>query len=188
MTNFKTIVADPPWNETGGGKIKRGADRHYPLLKTHEIIEVMLRCPLWSPEPRGSHLYLWVTNNFVPDGLEVMKALGFTYKTNIAWVKDRIGLGQYFRGQHELALFGVRGRWPVKEALPTVLKAKRRAHSQKPDEFYVNVMRSSPGPFLEMFAREKREGWSVWGNEVEGPTDEDEFKWKAGWLWTEEEW
>lgn len=108
---FQTVLADPPWNETGGGKVKRGADRHYPLLKTKEMPGVMMEeCPHWADVADTAHLYLWVTNNFLPDGLWLMEQLGFRYVTNRAWAKDRFGLGQYYRGQHELCLFGVRGK------------------------------------------------------------------------------
>ena len=99
---YRTILADPPWNERGGGKVKRGADRHYPLLRTAEIIEVMQAQLAARDIAPDAHLYLWVTNNYLPDGLRVMEALGFTYKTNIVWAKHRAGLGQYFRGKHEL--------------------------------------------------------------------------------------
>ena len=163
---YRTIVADPPWLERGGGKIKRGADRHYPLLSTSEIIRVMLQADQWRPDPAGAHLYLWVTNNFLPDGLEVMKALGFRYITNIAWCKDRIGLGQYFRGQHELCLFGVMGRLMTDIKPPTVVQAPRRRHSKKPPEFMEIIERASPLPRLELFSRRARPGWTAWGNEV----------------------
>jgi N6-adenosine-specific RNA methylase IME4 len=168
---YACIVADPPWNEQGGGKIKRGADRHYPLLKAHEILEVMVQSPLWKPAP-DAHLYLWVTNNFLPQGLQVMKSLGFRYVTNVAWMKNRQGLGQYFRGQHELCLFGVRigGRGTLyrtdNRSIPSVIQAPRGRHSAKPDLFYELVEARTEGPRLEMFARTAREGWDVWGNEV----------------------
>lgn len=170
---YKTILADPPWNETGAGRIKRGADKHYSLMKTADIIAYMKEIPL---DPSGSHLYLWVTNNFLPDGLEVMKALGFRYVTNLVWVKDRFGLGQYFRGQHELLLFGVMGKVPYKESdnptrsrcvIPSVIHAKRRKHSQKPDEQYPIIEATSYSPYLELFARQRREGWDAWGDELD---------------------
>ena len=92
---YKTIYADPPWNEVGGGKkYKRGADRHYPLMKTKDIIAL----PVQDIADTNCHLYLWVTNNFLPDGLQVMQAWGFRYITTITWMKDRFGLGQYSGG------------------------------------------------------------------------------------------
>lgn len=102
---YHTIYADPPWMERGGGKIKRGADRHYPLMSTKDIMA--LDVP--SSAADDCHLYLWVTNNFLPDGLKVMEAWGFRYVTMITWLKDRAGLGQYFRGITESCLFGIKG-------------------------------------------------------------------------------
>lgn len=167
MKKYKTVYADPPWNEQGGGKIKRGADRHYPLMKTKDIIE--LAYPLRDIIDDNSHLYLWVTNNFLPDGLEVMKFWGFRYITNLVWVKNYFGLGQYFRGQHELLLFGVRGKllsMASPRNVPSVIKADRTFHSQKPKEAYDYIELTSPEPRIELFSRKKREGWDAWGNEV----------------------
>jgi hypothetical protein len=95
---YKTIYADPPWPEYGGGKIKRGADRQYPLMRVRDIIALGDKLHPFI-DPHGCHLYLWATNNFLPEALEVMKAWGFEYKTTITWMKDRFGIGQYFRGQ-----------------------------------------------------------------------------------------
>ncbi len=164
---FGTIVADPPWFERGGGKIKRGADRHYPLLRTEEIVEVMLTAPCWRPAP-NSHIYLWVTNNFLPDGLFLMRALGFRYVTNLVWAKDgAFGLGQYFRGQHELILFGVRGRQPaLARNVGTLIRAAKGRHSEKPGALFEIAEHVSPPPRLEMFARQARPRWAIWGNEV----------------------
>jgi N6-adenosine-specific RNA methylase IME4 len=168
---YKTIYADPPWNETGGGKIKRGADRHYPLMKTKDIIAMkdMIDSII---DPDGSHLYLWVTNNFLQDGLLVMKEWGFKYITNIVWVKDRFGLGQYFRGQHEICLFGYSKVLPYKtlngkrQQAPSVIFANRTKHSKKPDEMYSVIEKVSYGPYIELFARNRHSGWDVWGNEA----------------------
>ena len=168
--HYRTITMDPPWLERGGGKIKRGADRHYPLLKTHEIIEVVLASDEWRPHPDGSHLYVWITNNFAKDGFHVMEALGFRFVTMRTWAKDRIGLGQYWRGQTEHVLFGVRGRLPAQVKTESTLVGKglvpRARHSAKPEVFYQEVEKVSPGPYLEMFARERRPGWDCAGNEV----------------------
>jgi len=164
---FRTILIDPPWMERGGGKIKRGADRHYPLLKTDEIIRVIKESGIFNPDKKGSHLYLWVTNNFLIDGLRVMRELGFRYITNIVWVKDRFGLGQYFRGQHELCLFGVMGKLRTRARnISTVIFEKKRRHSQKPEAMYKLIERASYPPRLEMFARSRRQGWVSWGNEL----------------------
>lgn len=168
---YRTIVADPPWNERGGGKIKRGADRHYPVMKTKSILSLMDDTMVkYPPDPKGSHLYLWVTNNFLEDGLRVMRGLGFRYVTMRTWAKDRIGLGYYWRGQTESCLFGVMGKLPAKVRTESTLVGKgivtRGRHSEKPDVFYDEVEKVSPGPYLEMFARAPRNGWTVWGNEA----------------------
>jgi N6-adenosine-specific RNA methylase IME4 len=172
---YKTILADPPWYESGGGKIKRGADKHYSLMKTKDIMYYMSQIPMDD----NAHLYLWVTNNFLLDGIAVMESLGFRYVTNRVWIKDKIGLGQYFRGQHELLLFGIKGRLPYKQSttdtrskciISTIIKAKRTKHSQKPRQVYVDIEKTSYPPYLEVFAREHREGWDVWGNEIPNTT------------------
>ena len=168
---YQIIYADPPWNERGGGKIKRGADRHYPLMRTEDIFHL----PVKNIADNNSHLYLWVTNNFLPIGLEVMYAWGFDYKTTITWVKDRFGLGQYYRGQTEHCLFGVRGMIPYKiidgkrQQGTTVIHAPRQKHSQKPIEMRQLIERVSDREGfskIELFARQKIEGWDAWGNEV----------------------
>lgn len=169
-SSFQTVVLDPPWDESGGGKIKRGADRHYKLAKTRDMPGIIRSCPYWDDIAEDAHMYMWVTNNFLPDGLWLMSELGFVYKTNVVWVKPRIGLGQYFRGQHELCLFGVRGRGVVPRTedrtIGSVLHAPRGQHSKKPDAFMDIVERRSSGPYLEIFARRTRPGWTSWGNEI----------------------
>ena len=167
---YGTILMDPPWYETGGGKIKRGADRHYPLVKTPDLPRVIIQSPEWNPAD-DCHLYMWATNSFLADAIWLMGTLGFKYKTNVVWTKEgRKGLGQYFRGQHELLLFGVRGRgYNVKTDDKTIGSwghAPRGKHSQKPSEFYDLIEARSQGPYLELFARSDRDGWISWGNEV----------------------
>jgi N6-adenosine-specific RNA methylase IME4 len=168
-----TLLADPPWNETGGGVKggRRGADRHYPLMRTSDIMA--LSDGVKAVTDVNSHCYLWVTNSFLKEGLEVLECWGYRYVTNIAWVKDRFGLGQYFRGQHELILFGVRGVLPYKTRAdgkraqhPTVIFAPRQSHSQKPDKTFKMIEHVSHGPYLELFARKQRNNWNCWGNEV----------------------
>lgn len=101
---YKTIYADPPWMERGAGKYKRGADKYYSLMKTSDI-KALPVSQLYDPEI-GCHLYLWTTNNFIPDALEVMRAWGFWYIITITWIKNTIGIGQYYRGITEHCLFG----------------------------------------------------------------------------------
>jgi len=175
---FRTIVMDPPWNEAGGGKIKRGADRHYPLLKTEQMPDVITSCKHWSQIDENAHLYMWVTNSYLKDGLWLMDQLGFRYITNIAWAKQRIGIGRYFRGQHELCLFGVKGNGfatrTADNGIPSLIVANRTKHSKKPEAFTELVERRSVGPYLEMFARRTRPGWTCWGNEIIEEDKEEE--------------
>jgi N6-adenosine-specific RNA methylase IME4 len=125
-----------------------------------------------------AHLYLWVPNALLPDGLAVMRAWGFQYKSNLVWHKirkdggsDGRGVGFYFRNVTELLLFGVRGRnartLAAGRRQVNLLGTRKREHSRKPDEFYDLIEACSPGPRLEIFARGARPGWRVWGNEAE---------------------
>ncbi len=162
---YKTLYADPPWNERGGGKVKRGADKHYNLMKSNDIL-TYFKTQIFPLLDDDCHFYLWVTNNFLEDGLELMRQMGFVYKTNIVWVKNHIGLGQYFRGIHEICLFGTRGKFTSnsnKES--TMICSKKGKHSRKPHGMYSKIEAVSDSPRLEVFARDKREGWDVFGDE-----------------------
>lgn len=167
---YKTILADPPWNERGGGKIKRGADRHYKLMSTDKICQL----PISSISEQNCHLYLWVTNNFLEDGLKVMKDWGFSYKTMITWAKENFGLGQYFRGMTEHCLFGVKGHLPYKlidnkrQQGKTLIRAANQAHSVKPWQIYEMIDKVSYDPKVELFAREKIDGWTSLGFDIDG--------------------
>jgi len=179
LTMYKTILADPPWPEVGGGKICRGAQKHYPVMRVFEIIPLMKEV-LKGKVEENAHMYLWVTNNNLRDGLRVLDALGFEYKTMIVWNKrdpdgrGNIGLGQYFRGVSEPCLFGVKGVLPYRTDDETGKRlqgitaffAPRREHSQKPEFMYEMIERVSHPPYFEMFCRIKRPGWDAWGNEV----------------------
>lgn len=173
MTNkqgmkYHTIYADPPWSEHGGGR--RGANVHYPLMKTKEIIALSPMVQDLADD--NAHLYLWTTNNFLRDALEVMNAWGFRYVTAITWVKDRMGLGQYFRGMTEHCLFGLRGKLPYKvidgkrQQGKTGFFEKKREHSRKPVQMREMIEKVSYPPFIELFARERFDGWDAWGNEI----------------------
>lgn len=166
---YQTIYLDPPWPEVGGGKIKRGADKHYSLMKLHEISEL----PIYSLAAENCHIYLWTTNRFLQDALSIMEGWGFNYKTCITWVKDRFGLGQYYRGQTEHCLFGVKGILPYKKKLDgkraqgrTVIFAERTIHSLKPEEMRNMIELVSYEPRIELFARQDIIGWDVWGNHL----------------------
>lgn len=170
MKKYKTLYADPPWWEVGGGRIKRGADRHYPLMKTAEIIALKPMVEELADE--NSHLYLWATNNHLQDAFRVMGAWGYRYVTMVTWVKDRQGLGQYFRGLSEHCLFGVRGKLPYKtlngkrQQGVTAFVAPKGKHSQKPQEMRSMIEKVSYAPYIELFARERFDGWDAWGNEI----------------------
>lgn len=163
---YRTVMLDPPW-DLGGSR--GGPGNHYRLMKTDAIIELVLATEVFGRVGRDAHCWLWVVGNLLPDGLRVMEALGFRYVTNLCWVKHRMGIGVYLRTQHELCLFGVRGRTmtpPSSVAVPSVAFVKRTAHSRKPTLVYKQIERVSPGPYLSMFEREIRPGWDVWGNEA----------------------
>lgn len=166
---YKTIYLDPPWPEVGGGKIKRGADKHYPLMKLHEISEL----PIYNLAAENCHLYLWTTNKFLADALSLVEGWGFNYKTCITWMKDRFGLGQYYRGQTEHCLFAVKGVLPYRTRPDgkraqgrTAIYAKRTIHSLKPHEMRQMIELVSHEPRIELFARQNFEGWDVWGLDV----------------------
>lgn len=125
-----------------------------------------------------AHLYMWVPNALLPDGLKVMEAWGFTYKSNLIWHKvrkdggsDGRGVGFYFRNVTEMILFGVRGK-NARTLAPgrrqvNMIESRKREHSRKPDEQYALIEACSPGPYLELFARGERKNWSVWGNQAD---------------------
>lgn len=167
---YKTIYLDPPWEEKGGGKIKRGCDRHYSTMSIEEIAALPINK---LADPNGCHLYMWVTNNFLEKGIALLKGWGFQYITAITWQKDRIGLGQYYIGLTEHCLFAT-----TKKRLPyKVINGKRAQgvtgfyepktiHSRKPLKMREMIERVSYEPRIELFAREQFNGWDCWGNEV----------------------
>lgn len=168
---YDIIYSDPPWPEYGGGKIKRGADRHYNLMTLKEIEEL----PVSEIAKNNCHLYLWATNNYLPAAFKIMASWGFNYKTIITWGKDRFGLGQYFRGQTEHCLFGVMGNIPYKieggkrQQDTTLLIAPRDVHSRKPTEMRLRIEKVSDREGfskIELFARQPYSGWDCFGNEV----------------------
>jgi N6-adenosine-specific RNA methylase IME4 len=160
MKKYQTILADPPWKYGKGWGW--GAGEYYPLMKLEDIKNLSI------PSSDNAHLYLWCPNGMLKQGLEVMEAWGFKYKTCITWVKNRSIFGYYFKGQTEQLLFGVKGRLPPQDRRQTTLiNGKIGRHSQKPDEAYAVIEKISPKPRLELFARSKRKNWDSWGNEVE---------------------
>jgi N6-adenosine-specific RNA methylase IME4 len=174
---FKTILADPPWqfqNRTGKMAPEHKRLSRYDTMKLEDILSL----PVSNLADDTAHLYLWVPNALLPEGLRVMEAWGFHYKSNVVWHKirkdggpDGRGVGFYFRNVTELVLFGVRGK-NARTLAPgrrqvNFLATQKREHSRKPDEFYDIVESCSPGPYLELFARGSRKGWATWGNQAD---------------------
>lgn len=176
-TRFGTILADPPWqfqNRTGKMAPEHKRLSRYPTMTLDDICDL----PVEAIAAARAHLYLWVPNALLPEGLRVMDQWGFKYKSNLIWYKvrkdggpDRRGVGFYFRNVTEVLLFGVRGK-DVRTLDPgrsqeNVFVSRKREHSRKPDEQYGVIEACSWGPRLEMFARGARKGWTVWGNQSE---------------------
>ncbi|MBU2580819.1 MAG: hypothetical protein KJ622_03750 [Alphaproteobacteria bacterium] len=174
---FSTILADPPWqfqNRTGKMAPEHRRLSRYGTMSLDEVLAM----PVAEIADTPAHLYLWVPNALLPEGLRVMEAWGFNYKSNIVWHKirkdggpDGRGVGFYFRNTTELILFGVRGKNARTKApgrrQVNIIKTQKREHSRKPDELYDIIEACSEGPFLELFARGPRKGWSVWGDQAE---------------------
>lgn len=174
---FSTILADPPWrfaNRTGKVAPEHRRLARYDTMAATEIA----RLPVADLAAPSSHLYLWVPNALVAEGLMVMKGWGFAYKTMLVWAKrrkdggpDGRGVGFYFRNVTEPVLFGVVTRGHLRTMAPgrrqvNMIETRRREHSRKPDELYLIIEACSPGPYLELFARYQRARWSVWGDEA----------------------
>lgn len=174
---FGTILADPPWqfqNRTGKVAPEHARLSRYRTMSLPEIKSL----PVVHAAAAVCHLYLWVPNALLPEGLEVMKSWGFQYKSNIVWHKirkdggsDGRGVGFYFRNVTEILLFGVRGK-NARTLAPgrsqvNYISSRKREHSRKPDEQYALIEECSRGPFLEMFARGNRPRWTSWGNQAE---------------------
>jgi N6-adenosine-specific RNA methylase IME4 len=174
---FRTVMADPPWrfqNSTGKVAPEHRRLSRYGTLALDEIKGL--------PVPKlcddVAHLYLWVPNALLPEGLAVLRAWGFAYKSNIVWHKvrkdggsDGRGVGFYFRNVTELILFGVKGKnartlGPGRSQV-NMIQTRKREHSRKPDEQYEIIEACSPGPYLELFGRGIRRGWSTWGNQAD---------------------
>jgi N6-adenosine-specific RNA methylase IME4 len=172
---FATILIDPPWRFTN--RTGKMAPEHRRLLRYRTMsFEEITALPVGDAATAKSHLYLWCPNALLAEGLEIMRAWGFTYKTNLVWYKirkdggpDGRGVGFYFRNVTELLLFGVRGAMrtlqPGRRQV-NILSVQKREHSRKPEQFYDLIERCSPGPYLELFARHSRDGWVQWGDEL----------------------
>jgi len=184
MNVFSTIVADPPWpydsarampvkqeltHYAYGGNVS--SQERYGAMSIAELRGL----PVKHHVTKNAHLYLWTTNSFMVEAHELARAWGFIPKTILTWVKVKkdgspsMKTGYYFRGATEHVVFAVRGSQPllIKEGIATAFLSERLPHSVKPDSFFGLVEKASPGPYLEMFARRPRKGWTVWGNQVE---------------------
>lgn len=173
---FFTIYADPPWRfQNRTGKV---APEHKRLNRYETMpLEDIKTLPVNQITAEKAHLYLWVPNALLPDGLEVMKAWGFEYKGNIIWEKvrkdgepDGRGVGFYFRNVTEILLFGIKGGnnrtlAPARSQV-NLIRTQKREHSRKPDEVISIIESCSPGPYIELFARGVRDGWAMWGNQA----------------------
>lgn len=164
---FDVIYADPPWKYDFSKSDSRAIESHYPTMELEEI------CALNIPAAKNAILYLWATAPKLIEALKVMDAWGFTYKTNMVWIKPTMGMGYYSIGKHELLLIGTRGKMSPPKAqsrYQSVINASRGKHSKKPDIVYDIIEEAYPPTeykLLELFARNKRKGWTSWGNEVE---------------------
>ena len=173
---YSTIYADPPWrfqNRTGKVAPENKKLNRYETMSLEEIEAL----PVSQIASEKSHLYIWVPNALLPEGLAVMKAWGFEYKSNIVWEKirkdgepDGRGVGFYFRNVTEILLFGIRGSnnrtLAPARSLVNLIRTQKREHARNPDEIVPLIERCSPGPFIELFARGARNGWDMWGNQA----------------------
>jgi N6-adenosine-specific RNA methylase IME4 len=174
---FRTILADPPWQfQNRTGKI---APEHKRLARYGTLtLDDIKALPVVAAAADTAHLYLWVPNALLPEGLAVMQAWGFRYKSNIVWQKirkdggpDGRGVGFYFRNVTELLLFGIRGKnartlQPGRTQV-NIVSTRKREHSRKPDEQYAVIQSCSEGPYLELFARGRRPDWTLWGDQAD---------------------
>lgn len=179
---YSTIVADPPWQSrsngaafgtagVGTGRNRAPIDARPESRYSTLDLDGICALPVADLAAKNAHAYVWATCSGLDDGIAVLRAWGFTYKTTITWVKNShgLGLGAYFRTQTEHVIFGVRGSLPTLVMdQPNVFEAARTGHSRKPAAFLDLVERSSPGPYVELFCRDPRFGWDSWGFGYEG--------------------
>jgi N6-adenosine-specific RNA methylase IME4 len=161
---FRCVYADPPW-KYGNQATRSSTDNHYSTMTVEEICAE----PVAELADETCHLYLWTTASFLPDAFRVITAWGFTYKSNMVWVKPQMGIGNYIRLAHEHLLIATKGKRRTDgKSQMSWIKADRTKHSRKPREFREAVERMSPGPRLEMYGREVMPDWTVYGNQIEG--------------------
>ncbi len=164
---FRVIYADPPWRYEHSSTDARKIENHYPTMALEDIRAV----PVDEISDKDCVLFLWATSPKIEEALSVMRSWGFTYRTQAIWVKPQIGMGYYFRQQHEILLVGARGAPPVPNEsarVPSVYTESRGAHSAKPAHYYSLIERMYPGAKkVELFSRSPQVGWTAWGNQVE---------------------
>ncbi|MBT9167756.1 MAG: hypothetical protein DDT19_01096 [Syntrophomonadaceae bacterium] len=162
---YNIILADPPWKYNFSETRVRAIENQYPTMDLEDIKNLMI------PAANDAVLFLWATAPKLEEALQVLNAWGFTYKTCAVWDKEKIGMGYWFRGQHELLLVGVKGNHSVprpENRHSSVIRSPRSEHSKKPVEVYEIIERMFPGEkYIELFARNQRPGWGCWGLEAE---------------------
>jgi N6-adenosine-specific RNA methylase IME4 len=165
VKKYQIIYADPPWQYDFSKSNSRKIENQYPTMPVSEI------CSLPIPSDDNAVLYLWATAPKLREALLVMESWGFNYKTHAIWDKEIIGMGYWFRSQHELLLVGVKGNFPPPEQslrVPSIIKSKRAKHSEKPQLIMDLIESWYPDKTkVELFTRRKRMGWDCWGNEVD---------------------
>lgn len=163
---FGTIYADPPW-PYGNQGTRAATGNHYSVMSLVDLCAL----PVSELVEEAAHLHLWTTTSFLGEGLRLVEAWGFVYKSHLVWTKAQIGLGNYWRVSHEILLLGVRGDAPFKDkGLRSWIHAKRGKHSAKPEQVRTMIEQASPGPYLELFGRRPADNWTVWGNQIERGT------------------
>lgn len=163
-TTYEVLYVDCPWSYNNKAT-RAKAENHYPTMNLQEIKDLHI------PAGENSILFLWATATLLPEALSVMDYWGFRYKTCAVWDKEVIGLGNYFRIQHEILLIGVKGKFPCPDPanrFSSVIRERRTKHSKKPVRAYELIESMYPDKTkIELFARNKRSGWISWGNEIE---------------------
>lgn len=159
---YQTILADPPWAYSNQAT-RAATDNHYKTMTIDDIAAL----PITELTEADAHLHLWTTNAFIFDAKRIMEAWGFEYKSIFVWIKPSMGIGNYWRVSHEFMLFGLKGNLPFQDhSEMSWYSEKRSRHSSKPLTIINKIEKVSPGPYLELFGRETRSGWAVWGNEI----------------------
>jgi len=192
MKKYNVFYIDPPWKikagrALNGYKMENGKqlfvpvsnksrDTEYPSMTIEQIKNLNVK----EVAAENAHLYMWVTNSHLPYAFEIIKHWGFDYSTTIVWAKNRMGggLGGTFKITTEYLIFAKRGKLKALKSIDSTWHNVKRTyengypkHSKKPDYFYEIIEQTSPGLKLEMFARQKREGWDSWGNEIENDVE-----------------